>query len=153
MGLLQPQEKEIETGDGEKRTYIISKFPATDGREIVTQYPLSGLPKIGEYKTNETLMLKLMSFVGVPREGADALVLSTKQLVNNHVPDFETLMRIEMAMMEYNCSFFRNGRLSTSLNDFVGKALKQIMSTLTGSLQSSPPKDSQPSTNSEPSTP
>lgn len=153
MGLLQAQEKEIETGDGEKRTYIISKFPATDGREIVTQYPMSGLPKIGEYKTNEALMLKLMGFVGVPRDGADPLVLSTKQLVNNHVPDFETLMRIEWAMMEYNCSFFRNGRLSTSLSDIAAKALKQITSTLMGSLQSSPPKNSQPSTSSEQSTP
>jgi len=145
MTLLQTQEKEIETGDGTTRVYIISKFPAVQGREIVTQYPLTGLPKIGEYKTNEALMLKLMAYVGVPQDNGNVLELKTEALVNNHVPDFETLMRLEMAMMEYNCSFFRDGRLSASFGAIAEKALKSIMSTLMGSLRQSSQSDTPPS--------
>lgn len=68
--MLEPIEKEIPLPDGGTKTFILSKFPAIAGREIVTQYPTTGAPKIGDYKTNEALMLKLMAYVAVPIEGA-----------------------------------------------------------------------------------
>src|SRR3954469_14685036 len=111
--LIKPKPLSVADADGEIRHYIISKFNAVDGREIVAKYPISALPKLGDYAVNEEVMLKLMGFVAV-QVGETQQRLSTRAMINNHVPDFETLAKIEMAMMEYNCSFFRNERLSNS---------------------------------------
>ncbi|KAG0310258.1 hypothetical protein BGZ97_012688 [Linnemannia gamsii] len=115
---------------GDERTYILSKFPAIAGREIVTQYPISAVPKLGDYKANEALMLKIMGFVAVPVDNSQ-LRLSTAALVDNHVPDCETLMKIEIHMLDYNTSFFSSGRISTLLSGVEGKATAWITKTLT----------------------
>src|SRR5262249_48181405 len=116
------------------------------GREIVAKYPISALPKLGDYAVSEETMLKLMSFVAVDNNG-QPLRLSTKALVNNHVPDFETLAKIEMAMFEYNCSFFRNGTLSDSLQRVVRQVLARISEMSIPSSAKSSPADSPPTTN------
>ena len=137
--MLEPKEVTIETQKGEKRVYVLSKFPAVQGREIIAKYPLSAMPKLGDYAVNEETMLKLMAFVGVPRAEGGPLLLSTRGLVDNHVPDWETLARIEVAMMEYNVSFFGNGKGSTFLEAITKKAqafLSQTLMDLSG--QSSP---------------
>lgn len=109
--MIQEKEIEVKTQEGETRKFIISKFPAIQGREIIVKYPLSGMPKLGDYQVNEETMLKLMCFVGVPTDGG-ILPLSTKALVDNHCGDWETLARVEMEMLQYNCSFFRKGIIS-----------------------------------------
>ena len=129
--LIKPLEKQITDAEGNERTYILSRFPALAGREIVTQYPLSALPKLGDYKANEAMMLKLLSYVAVPVAGADPIRLTTAQLVENHVPDFECLMRLEGAMLEYNCSFFKNGVASTFFARIAQTAQALISQTLT----------------------
>lgn len=145
--LLQPLEKEI---DG--KVFVLSKFPAVAGREIVAKYPLSGMPKLGDYKVNEETMLKLMAYVGVTLDNGTVLPLSTRALVDNHVPSWETLAKLEWSMLEYNCSFFGNGRASTFFDGIAQKLPSMITSILTDlSLQLSA-KSKQPSTNSEPST-
>ena len=132
MPLLNAVEKTIPTQSGEPKTYVLSTFPAVAGREIIAGYPLTGIPKIGDYKVNEEIMLKLMSYVGVPVEGrAEPILLTTRALVDNHVPDWETLARIEFAMMELNCSFFQNGRASNFLQGIAQQARGWISETLT----------------------
>ncbi|CNI48426.1 hypothetical protein [Yersinia pekkanenii] len=150
--MLEPIEKEIPLPDGGTKTYILSKFPAIAGREIVTQYPTTGAPKIGDYKTNEALMLKLMAYVAVPVEGGSQIPLTTSALVNNHVPDFETLMKLEWAMMEYNCSFFRNGAALGFLTGLTTKVQALITKTLTGLSQPSSEPTAPPSESCEKST-
>jgi hypothetical protein len=128
--MIQPKEIEIEG-----KVYIISKFPAVSGREIIAKYPLSGAPKIGDYKVNEETMLKLMNYVAIPRSGdLLPLQLSTRALVDNHVESWEVLAKIEIAMMEYNCSFFQNGRISTFFEGFAQKLPQWITKILTDSL-------------------
>lgn len=144
---IQPLEKEI---DG--KVFILHKFPAVAGREIVAKYPLSGMPKLGDYKVNEETMLKLMAFVAVPIEGAAPQFLTTRQLVDNHLPSWETLAKVEWAMMEYNCSFFGNGRASTFFDGIAQKLPSMITSILTDLSQQLSAKSKQRSTNSEPST-
>ena len=131
--LLEPKEIEIETSDGSNRVYIISKFPAIAGREIICNYPVTAIPKIGEYKSNEDIMKKLMKYVAV-RTGEAETILQTDALINNHVPDWETLMKIEAAMINYNCSFFQNGKISSFFGMLSQKAEQLISSTLTDSL-------------------
>jgi len=137
--MIEPKEITIETQRGESRVYVLSKFPAIQGREIIAKYPLSAMPKLGDYQVNEETMLKLMAFVAVPQEGREPLRLTTRALVDNHVPDWETLARIEFAMMEYNVSFFGNGKGSTFLEAITQKAQAFLSKTLMDlSAQSSP---------------
>lgn len=145
MTLLQPKEVTIKGQDGVERPFIFSKFPAIPGREIVCKYPLSGLPKLGDYATNEETMLKLMAYVAVPGKGpnGDALPLTTRALVDNHVSDWETLAKIEIGMLEYNCSFFGNGRALTFFEGLGRKAQALITQTLTDLLAQSSPKGEQ----------
>jgi hypothetical protein len=90
------------------------------------------MPKIGDYGTNEALMLKLMTYVGVRIDGRDEpLMLTTRQLVDNHIKDAETLMRIEWAMMSYNFAFFTNGKLSGILERAGSQAVTLIQKILT----------------------
>lgn len=141
--MIKPIEREIACGDDgtETKTFVLHKFPAIAGREIVTQYPLSALPKLGDYKTNEDLMVKVMSYVGVPSpNGGAPLMLTTRALIDNHVPDFECLMRVEAAMLEYNCSFFRNGKVSTFFDLIARQARTLISETLTASSRQSSEK-------------
>lgn len=129
--MIEPKEIVITTQKGVEKTFILSKFPAVQGREIIAKYPLSAMPKLGDYAVNEETMLKLMAFVAVPRESGEPLRLTTRGLIDNHVPDWETLARIEVAMMEYNVSFFGNGKGSTFLEAITKKAQAFLSQTLT----------------------
>ena len=142
--MIQPQELTVTTQAGDERTYVLSKFPAIAGREIIAKYPMSAMPKLGDYKVNEATMLQLMAFVGVPRTSGEPLMLTTRALVDNHVPDWETLARVEMAMMEYNVSFFGNGKASTFFEAIAEKAQAFLSQTLTGLSVQSSGRDKQP---------
>lgn len=147
--LLEPKDIEIEVatvnGGTEMRKYVLSKFPAVAGRHIITQYPISGIPKLGDYDTNEEIMLKILSHVSVYVADGKTLPLSTRVLVDNHVPDWEALAKIEWAMMEYNVSFFREGRVSGFLDDLLETLPELISSMLTPLLEQLSQKNSQPS--------
>lgn len=126
MELLEPKFVTIDD-----KEFVLSKFPAVAGREIIAKYPLSSVPKLGDYAVNEETMLKLMGYVGIAIDPSRPLRLATIALVNNHVGSWETLAKIEMAMLEYNCSFFRDGRISTLLEDVAQKAPQWISKILT----------------------
>lgn len=143
--LLEPKEIEVQTDKG-PRTFVISKFPAIAGREIVCGYPTSALPKVGDYKTNEDLMLKVMAHVESVTPEGERIRLSSRALIDNHVPDFEALLRLEWAMMEYNCSFFRNGALSGLAERAIPALSRMISQTLTDLSERSSAKDSPAST-------
>ena len=128
--MLEPKEFEIAG-----KTFVLSKFPATVGREIMMTYVPSGMPKVGDYATNEALMLKIMKYVGVMVEGRDEpLMLTTRQLVDNHIPDGETLMKLEFAMASHNFAFFNNGQLQGILQLAMTKATDTVSKILTDLL-------------------
>jgi hypothetical protein len=147
--MLEEKEVQIKLPDGTERTYIISKFPAVAGREIIAKYPLSGMPKLGDYNVNEETMLKLMCYVQSVSDAGVNTALKTKALVDNHVPDWETLAHIEIEMMGYNCSFFGNGKISSFFDNIKVNAEQSIMSILTVLLERLSPAEKQPSTNSK----
>jgi len=146
--MLHPKPLELRTASGDARTFVLHKFPATVGREIVAKYPVSNLPKLGDYGVSEAIMLKLMSHVGVQIEGRDApLMLTTRALVDNHAEDWETLARLEWAMIEYNCSFFENGVSAASLAPLMEKAKPWLSQMLTALSEQLSPADKPPSGN------
>lgn len=148
MKLLQPKEVTIKTADGAENTFIISKFPAIPGREIICKYPLSALPRVGEYGVNEETMLKLLTYCAVPKSDGDPIPLSTRALVDQHVPDWETLMRLEYACLEYNVTFLRSAGSSNFLKDIVAKARPFAMKMLTDLWEQSSQKAGQASKSS-----
>lgn len=124
--MIEPKEIEIK---GVK--FIISKLPATVGREIISKYPISMIPKIGDYKVSEETMIKMMSYVQRIKEDGNPIALGNKALIDNHVPDWEVLAQLEFAMIEYNCSFFGNGKGLASLEKFISLAEPKITEMLT----------------------
>ena len=135
MDMLQPKEFKTTDQSGTERTYILSKFPAVQGREIISKYPLSAMPKLGDYAVNEETMYKLMAFVAIEHKGGEHLRLSTQALINNHVPDWETLAKIEVEMIQYNCSFFLKDKALTFLDVCLQTLTQRATEILTASLQ------------------
>lgn len=115
MDLLEPKPVTINN-----KKFILSKFPAIQGRKIISNYPLTALPKVGEYKQNEEIMLELMNFVAVDL-GGNIQRLNSPDFVNAQTGDWETLVKVELSMIEYNCSFFRDGLVSNIWKDLAQK--------------------------------
>lgn len=150
--LIKPKEVQIKDVDGIEKTFVISRLPAVTGREILAKYPLSNAPKIGDYEVSKEAMLKMMAYVCAVSDGEE-IPLKTQTLIDNHVPDGESLIRLELEMLKYNTSFFGTGGNSGFLPFLiskVGSSLPSIIKTLMASLQSSSAKDSPPSPNSKP---
>ena len=126
--LKRPKKIEVNTLDGTKLNVIISIFPAVEGREILAKYPLSSIPKIGDYKVNHDTMLKLMSFVEVEKADGSYIRLNNHHLVNSWIPDADTLFRIELAALQYNCSLLNIDKksINSKLDQFKGKVQKGI---------------------------
>lgn len=137
MEPIQPKEMTIKTQAGTDKTFILSKFPATVGREIFCKYPLSGLPKVGDYAVNEETMVKCLSYAYAITEGGQQIRLASKAFIDNHVPDWETLVKLEYAMLEYNGSFFGNGKVSGFLELMTAKLPELTSKILTGLSQQS----------------
>lgn len=142
MDLIRPKEITVTDGDGADHTVIISKFPAVQGLEIKSCYPASMimssiLPKYSDYKITQDLMMKIMGYVAFKTE-TNPIRLTTIELVNNHAGDWEALVKIIWAIMEYNNSFFRNGTISSFFADIVRIVQAKILEISTqSSAQSS----------------
>lgn len=148
--LIKPKEVQIKDVDGVEKTFIISRLPATVGREILAKYPVANIPKLGEYQASAEAMQLMMAHVAVPMNDGTPLRLSTKALVDNHVTDGEQLLRLEFAMLEYNTSFFGQGGPSGFFEGLIKKYLPLIIKTLTDSLQQSSARDMRAGPNSKP---
>lgn len=138
LPLLDPETVEIECQDGTKRSYNIGKFPAIAGRELVTMYPLTAVPKVGNYQANFDVVRKLMHYVEVPAETdamgtvlRPAIRLVSDALIDNHVPDFEALYRLEFALIQKNCSFFQNGKGRSFVESLAQNSMGKLTNVLT----------------------
>ena len=131
VSVLEPKEISVSDIEGIEHNFEISKFTAILGREIVAKYPLSGMPKLGDYAVNEETMVKLMGFVSAIKEDGSRVRLVNKALIDNHVKDWQVLAKIEVAMLEYNTSFFGLGKISKYLNSMTDQLPELISKTLT----------------------
>lgn len=144
--LIQPKEIVINF-EGEELKFNIGKFPATVGREIITQYPINNIPKVGSYLQSEEIMLKLMKFVERVYDDKDPIPLVNKTLIDNHIPSWEVLVKIEAYVIDYNCSFFELGKVLSSLKEWKALAEPKNIKTLMDSLVSLSQAEKQPSKN------
>lgn len=144
--LLNPKEITLQDRKGASRIYILSEIPATYAREIVSQYPISALPKVGDYAINHEMMLKLMSYVGIPQKDKAPLQLTTRELVDNHT-DFKTLANLEIEMFRHNFDFFLPEDFSNLKSKYKTILTTWITQMLTASLVASSQRNAPPSTN------
>lgn len=146
--MLEPKRVTIKAMDGSEREFVISKFPALAGRKIITQYLPTAMPKVGEYAANEALLIEMMAFVSAITPDGTELRLTTRGLIDNHVPDYEALMRLEAEVLGYNSTVFQNAARLISSGGIGERAAEWITQTLTRLSQQSSAKASPPSTTS-----
>lgn len=148
--LIKPKDFPMTCEDGTVKNYILSRFDAIAGREIICKYISFNLPKLGDYPEGEKVMLQLMSHVAVKTKEGVEIKLSTKDLIRNHCPDgYEQLMKLEGAMMEYNSSFFQDGRSLDFFENLAQLIARKALEILTPLSEQLSPTTKQPSTNSE----
>lgn len=147
MALLEPKTVTITTSGGKSKDFVISKFPAIQGREIISKYPATvaaSIPKIGDYAMSEDTMMKVMAFCAVELSPGNHVPLQTMDLINQHCGDWETLVRLEFAALRYNCDFFGSGS-SFDFFETIGPKLQPwISKILTDFLPQLLPTEKQP---------
>ena len=130
LPLIKPLEIEVKSIDGESKTFMISRVPASKGREIFTQYIPTAMPKVGDYKSNEKLMKMLMSHVDVKAADGSWVRLNQDPILDSHVTDWEMLAKLELEMVKYNTNFFSPEKLSSVLAKFNQTLPERVMSML-----------------------
>ena len=58
-------------------------------------------------------------------------LLETRDLINNHCPSFETIIQLEAQMIDYNTSFFHDGKGLTFFQRLEALATEKITGILT----------------------
>lgn len=151
MTLIKPIDITIADLDGIERTYRIGRFPAIIGLEIIAKVPgnIASLSKQLPHLRELVLQMCKYVAVDVPLDdgGTHEVILSTAALVDNHVPDGQTLLHLCFEIMRHNTSFF--GHADQSILDYlVGRladSLPRITRTLTPYWQQFSASISQPS--------
>lgn len=147
--MIKPKEVQIKDSDGTEKTFIISKVPAVDARKVLAMYPVANMPKVGDYAVSEEAMYLMLKYVSVQLADDHRQPLSSRALIDNHVTDGEQLMRLEMAMLGYNTSFFQQGGNSDFFGALIRKYLPLIIQTVTASFPQLSQRVTQRSANSK----
>lgn len=122
----------IPTGDGKTvKTYCVHKFSPLDGREILAGYPLAVLSKEHTYQSNANAMRNLMRYcstaVPVGDNEVEQVHLVDDALINEHVPDWWTLVQLEYACLKFNCSFLEGTDLVTTVKNSMASMLTNLL--------------------------
>ena len=149
MSLIKPLDITISDIDGIERNYRISRFPAVVGLEIIAKVPSNIATFSKQLPHLKELVLQMCKYIAVdvPSEdgGTHEIILSTQALIDNHVPDGQTLLRLLFELMRHNTSFF--GRADQSILDFLMGRLAalypKVTPMLTQLLQQLSAKDTQ----------
>jgi hypothetical protein len=134
-----PKEVTIECQDGTTRDYIIGKPPATVGMKIAVNGGMSALPKIGDFPTFESSYFELLRYAEAKLADGRTIRLTTRELIDNHVPDWEALRRLVIELVKHNASFFQNG----AALDFWQNSLQKVAQLVTRMSTDSSPSLSQ----------
>lgn len=134
--MIEPKEITI---DGKQ--FTLGKFPSMAGRDIVATYLSAPASDKGTYK--------LMNYVYVKAENGSDIALSTQQLIDRYTGNWETLIKLEKASIEYNTSFFQNGKISAFFGNFAQNLPVWISKILTDLLARLSQTEKQPISTSE----
>ena len=127
--LLEPKKIEI---NGYK--FIISKMPCTVSQEVLLRLPAGLIPLVKNFSQSEEMAFKMLSYCERCYDGQPNVPLISKVIIDNHVPDFDTLIKLEQECLAYNYDFFQNGKAWTSLTKIVSLAESKASKILTDLL-------------------
>ena len=150
--MIDPKDITIEDQSGRDRRYRLSKIPYLDGaREVCSQYISTALPKVGDYQENQKLAEKMFRYIVAITDDGNEIQLTTSALVNNHVPDFQTGIKLEAAMLEHNVGFSVAGKIQQFRKSWERDLSELIIRILIQFRDSLQQMDKPPSMSSEPS--
>ena len=108
--LLHPKTVTITDIDGAEHTYNIGKVPyMSGGRELAVDYLTSA--KRGDYKRNQELAALMFRHIEAITPEGEVIRLKTSALVDNHVTDIPTGLKLELALAEHNLGFSIAGKI------------------------------------------
>lgn len=142
--LLEPKEVEI---NGFK--FIISKMPCTVAQEVVFNLPGGLIPVLSDFTKAEEQAFKMLSYCERVYTDGHSVPLISKAIIDNHVPNFDTLIKLEHECLQYNYDFFGNGRALDFLNKAVSLAKSNVSEILTDLLGKLSHPEGQPFGNSK----
>ena len=122
--LKNPKKIKILGSDGIEREYIVGAATYFDSRKISVNYTVSGLPKLGDYKTNEEMSKLMFRYVRAVVDDKEVPLISD-DLINYHVPDLITGMKIEFEVYERCLGFSPLGKLQQYQGEWM-KALQEL---------------------------
>lgn len=120
--LLKPKVIELVDIDNKPYHYKIHRLPAYEMKQVMALHIPSLVPKVGDYEVHEKMTDILMRYVTV-KIGDREEALYNRVMVDAQVPDWEVLIKLESAVLEYNTSFFETGKGS------IGFAISKLIST------------------------
>lgn len=130
------------------KVYKILQMGVYDTRKVCLTYPMSLIPKLGEYAINEELSNLLMKYVEVKVKLPDGkehwLRLDNRELVEQHVPPMQ-LLPLEIAVIDHTTGFFSSGKFQDLVADQLVLLGQNIITTLTQSLAQSSKAEELPS--------
>jgi hypothetical protein len=148
INLLEPKLIEI---NGHK--FIISKMPCTVAQEVVLKLPAGFIPMVSNFAQSQEMAFKMLSYCErVYSDGRANVPLISKEIIDNHVPDFNTLVQLEYECINYNYDFFAQGKVWDFLNKGLSLAESKASAILTDLLDKLLSAGVQLSTNLEQST-
>ena len=116
--LLEPKEVTIK---GCK--FIISKMPCLAAQEVIIRIGSGIIPLINQYAISEDMVIKMLSCCQRVYEDKPNVPLISKDIINNHIPDFEVLIQLENECLKYNYDF-------KNIDGFVGQIIASGKATL-----------------------
>ena len=151
MALNEPKEITLTDLNGKERRYLVGKIPyMAGGREISVDY-ISSAQK-GNYKRNQELAAMMFGHVCAFSDDGEEIPLKTAALIDNHVPDIPTGLKIEMAVAEHNMGFSVAGKIRDfqqawqRTTEQFGLKISTILQGLSRVPVSAPSQNSEPST-------
>ena len=145
--LLKPKDVEI---NGYK--FIISQMPCTVAQEVAFKLPPGLIPIMGNFTQAEDMYVKMLSYCERVYDDGRHIKLINKDIIDNHIPDFQTLLMLEREVIEYNYGFFNTEKLLTLLNDLLSRVESRASKILMDLLDKLSLAEGQHYTNSEQST-
>ena len=132
--------------------FIISKMPCTVAQEVIVQLPAGFIPIINNFSKSQEMAFKMLSYCERVYDDRANVPLISKELIDNHVPDFNTLIKLETACINHNYDFFENGAVWNFLTKGLCRAESSLSKILMDSLDKLLQAEKQHSTNSKQST-
>ena len=141
--LLDPKKVEVNG-----KTFIVSKFPAFDGYEIMIRYIPVHLANLNaDFNKVKEMVLKVMKYVAVELPDGTLVRLENEDLINNHLSSGEEIMDLTAQIMDYNTSFFNGGKGLTFYKRLENLATQKVTEILTAFAVNLSHKNKQPSGN------